>query len=126
MRVYRCLKQYKPKYKFSNWVLKIATNLTINHMKQSRLPIIPIEDAKLNEICSAKEYQNWNPEALKETVNKVLDYLLPQHKMAFVLVYQEGYSYADASEMMDLPLGSFKTCIHKARNAVIDKITAQE
>jgi RNA polymerase sigma-70 factor (ECF subfamily) len=126
LRVYRSLKQYDPKYKFSNWILKIATNLSINHLKKTRLKTISLDEHRLKEICPAKDYEIWDTEALKEVVNQVLDTLLPKYKMAFMLVYQEDYRYQEAAEMIGVPLGSFKTCIHKARDAVINVLISRK
>lgn len=123
LRAYQYLKQYDKKYKFTNWLLKIATNLTINHLKKRRSQPILMEEDKLKEVCQTNNDANQDIKVLEGKVNQALDSLLPHYKMAFVLVYQEDYAYQEAATIMGLPLGSFKTYIHKARDIVINAIT---
>jgi RNA polymerase sigma-70 factor (ECF subfamily) len=119
LSVFRSLKQYNRKYKFSNWILKTATNLTLNHLKKLKMKPAPLID---ENTVKSRNYAQWDIRTLKNTVSHVLDSLKPQYKMAFVLVYQEGCSYEDAAEQMGLPMGSFKTCVYSARKAIIDNI----
>ncbi|MBI4833621.1 MAG: sigma-70 family RNA polymerase sigma factor [Planctomycetes bacterium] len=119
LNVYRSLKQYNPKYRVSSWILRTATNVTLNYLKKLKMKPAPLIDENL---VKGKDYARCDIPTLKNAVNYILDSLKPQYKMAFVLVYQEGCSYEEAAEQMDLPIGSFKTFVHKARRAVIDNI----
>ena len=49
-------------------------------------------------------------------IEAAIDRLRPEYRMAILLRHVQGYAYEEIAEVMDVPLGTVKTYIHRARN----------
>ena len=59
---------------------------------------------------------------LAEEVHLALADLRPEYSQAFLLFHNQELSYAEIAEAMDVPLGTIKTWVHRARRALIDHL----
>ena len=119
---------YNPHYKFSSWIFKIAHNLTIDHLRRKRIQTISIhgsphalteeEQARTRPVLESGQER---PDAYVENmelgsqIEAAIGQLRPQYRAATVLRHVEGYSYQEIAEIMEVPLGTVKTYIHRAR-----------
>lgn len=128
IRAFTAIGSYNPSYKFSSWIFKIAHNLTIDHLRKRRLETVSIHGAPhaLTEEEQARtslelEDTGELPDAYVENlelgtqIERAIGRLRPEYRTATLLRHVEGYSYQEIAEIMDLPLGTVKTYIHRAR-----------
>jgi len=128
IRAFTAIRSYNPSYKFSSWIFKIAHNLTIDHLRKRRLETVSIHGAPdaLTEEEQARtslelEDTGELPDAYVENlelgtqIERAIGRLRPEYRTATLLRHVEGYSYQEIAEIMDLPLGTVKTYIHRAR-----------
>lgn len=128
IRAFNAIGSYNPSYKFSSWIFKIAHNLTIDHLRRKRLNTISIHGSPhaLTEEEQARtrpilESDLERPDAYVENmelgsqIEAAIGQLRPQYRTATLLRHVEGYSYQEIAEIMDVPLGTVKTYIHRAR-----------
>ena len=54
--------------------------------------------------------------AIGQEIEAAIDRLRPEYRTAILLRHVEGYAYDEIAEVMDVPLGTVKTYIHRARN----------
>ena len=128
IRAFRSIGKYNPSYKFSSWIFKIAHNLTIDHLRKKRIDTISLQGSRhaMTEDAQARtqpvvESSDERPDAYVENIElgseieAAIGRLRPHYRTVTLLRHVEGYSYTEIAEIMDLPLGTVKTYIHRAR-----------
>lgn len=136
VRAFDRLDQYDPEYKFSSWLFKIAHNLTIDHLRKKGLDTVSIhgapdattpdeQEATAVTLESRRERpdERFEAEALGEEIEAAIGELRPAYREAVLLRHVQGHSYRKVAEIMDVPLGTVKTYIHRARNELQDKLS---
>lgn len=130
IKAYRALPNFRGDSAFYTWLYRIAINTAKNHLvaRGRRPPDVDVdsEDAQYFENSHAlKEVEN--PEnhlfkqELEEAVYKALAQLPDDLKTALTLREFEGMSYEDIAQVMDCPVGTVRSRIFRAREAV-DKV----
>ena len=128
VKVFNHIERYDPKYKFSSWIFKIATNLTIDALRKKEPQTVSIdgsrhartdEEMEATRITVASEEQNPEEELesreLGSEIERAIGGLRPEYRTAVVLRHVEGRAYEEIAEIMGVPLGTVKTYIHRAR-----------
>ncbi len=128
IRAFRAIDKYNPSYKFSSWIFKIAHNLTIDHLRRKRIDTVSLQGSHhaMTEEAQARtqpvvESRDERPDAYVENkelgsqIESAIGRLRPHYREVTLLRHVEGYSYNEIAEIMDLPLGTVKTYIHRAR-----------
>ena len=129
IKVLNNIDRYRPEFKFSSWLFKIANNLTIDHLRRRRLDTISIEgapDAVTAESARATSIMiasgNESPLAelesreLGASIERAIAQLRPEYRACIMLRHVEDRSYEEIAEIVKLPLGTVKTYIHRARH----------
>jgi RNA polymerase sigma-70 factor (ECF subfamily) len=129
VRVFNHIGRYDPQFKFSSWIFKIATNLTIDAMRKKDVPTVSIDGSRYAVTSDEIEAttitvasDDENPEELllaRELggeIEQAISRLRPEYRTAILLRHVEGHAYEEIAEIMALPLGTVKTYIHRARN----------
>ena len=128
IRAFNAIGSYNPGYKFSSWMFKIAHNLTIDHLRKRRLDTISIhgspnavtadEQARTSLVLESSEER---PDAYVENlelgsqIETAIGRLRPEYRAVTLLRHVEGYSYQEIADILEIPLGTVKTYIHRAR-----------
>jgi RNA polymerase sigma-70 factor (ECF subfamily) len=133
VRTFNNLRRYDRSYKFSSWLFKIAYNLTVDHLRKKRLKTISIHgspDAVTPERQEATslslESDGERPDAVTESkelagyLEEAIGQLRPDYRTAILLRHVEGRAYEDIADIMDVPLGTVKTYIFRARRELRD------
>lgn len=128
VRAFNAIGTYSPRYKLSSWLFKIANNLAIDHLRKRQLDTVSIDGAPTavteSEVAQTRlelESEDENPEEYAENrelgnqIEAAIGKLRPLYRTATVLRHVEGFSYEEIAGIMDLPLGTVKTYIHRAR-----------
>ncbi len=128
VRTLNNLGRYDPSYKFSSWLFKIAYNLTIDHLRKKQLDTVSIQgapDAVTAEQQAATSIALSTPDELPDQlvearelgaeIESAIGDLRPEYRTAILLRHVEGHSYEEIAGIMDVPLGTVKTYIHRAR-----------
>ena len=129
IKVLNNIDRYVPEFKFSSWLFKIANNLAIDHLRRRQLPTISMHgapdattasriEATTFEIASDGESALDELEAreLGTAIEKAIAALRPEYRSCIMLRHVEGRSYEEIAATLDLPLGTVKTYIHRARH----------
>ncbi|MDE1515234.1 MULTISPECIES: RNA polymerase sigma factor RpoE [Vibrio] len=132
IKAYRAIPTFRGDSAFYTWLYRIAVNTAKNHIvAQNRRPPasdVDAEDAEFYEGGDAlKEISN--PEnitlsnELKRAVFDAIDALPDDLKTAMTLRELEGLSYEEIAEVMDCPVGTVRSRIFRAREAVEKRIS---
>ena len=128
VKVLNALDRYRPEYKFSSWVFKIANNAAIDHLRRKELDTLSLEggpDATTPERVEATALQlgdqtespleELEARELGSIIEKAIGCLRPEYRSCIILRHVEGRPYDEIAGILDLPLGTVKTYIHRAR-----------
>jgi RNA polymerase sigma-70 factor (ECF subfamily) len=127
VKAYRHLAAYDPTRKFASWLFKVAHNTTIDHLRRSSLETVPLaagladrdEGGELLAVLADSSTESPAAAAERRQMARALERaiasLRPEYREAVVLRYVEGQSYQEIGEVLDLPLGTVKTNLHRAR-----------
>lgn len=129
-KAFRRLEQYTPQFAFSTWLFKIATNHAIDFIRKKRIKAISIDqgfkgDGGENYVIPVKE-ESLDPEEAMEKDQRILqmravvEKLKPKYKKLVELRYFEERSYEEIAEQLDLPLGTVKAQLFRARDFMMD------
>ena len=126
-KAFKNIHQYTPNYAFSTWLFKIATNNCIDFIRKRRTKVVsidqPTEDLEgvLSVPASNLQSSLLDPEEslikhqnivlVKELVSK----LKPRYRRLIELRYFKEYSYEEISVELELPLGTVKAQLFRAR-----------
>jgi len=128
-KAFKNIHQYKPDYAFSTWLFRIASNNCIDFMrKQNRKPDIVDEEDPYDytDNYAAKELNPEEDLLKKERVvqmHHVIDKLKPHYKTLIELRYFKEYSQDEIALIMQLPLGTVKAQLYRAREFLFNIIT---
>ncbi|CAM3083568.1 RNA polymerase sigma factor SigW [Paenibacillus lupini] len=131
LRVYKNLERYDESLKFSTWIYRIATNLCIDRLRK-RKPSYSL-DAESTDHEGLDGYSmipsdNRTPESellLTETqriIHESIDSLPPKYKTIMMLRYIQEMSLQEISDVLDMPVTTIKTRVHRGREFLRKKL----
>jgi RNA polymerase sigma-70 factor (ECF subfamily) len=131
IKAYRALPNFRGDSAFYTWLYRIAINTAKNHLVAAgrRPPRDDIEAQEAEQFESAsglKEYATPERQALQGelagTIQDAIDELLEELRVAIVLRELEGLSYEEIASAMDCPIGTVRSRIFRARDAIEKRI----
>lgn len=113
------INKFVPKAKFSTWLIKIATNVYIDHLRKNK---------QVEFIDEAQESNALGPEEL--AVNKleykeimaVLQSLPYEKRAVFILKHYYGYKYDEISKILNCPTGTVRSRLHNTVKHIISEL----
>lgn len=133
-KAFNQLHAYVPTNPFSTWLFAIASNHGIDYIRRRRMATIPLSEMETTTDGESREYalpsDDVNPEEalidqqrnglLREVVSR-----LPQRYRKIVeLRYFEDLSYDDIANQLNIPIGTVKTQLNRARDLLSKVINA--
>ena len=128
IKVLNALDSYRPEFRFSSWIFKIANNAAIDHLRRREVDTLSLDgapDARTADEIEATALQATDrgpsPLAALESrelgsaIERAITRLRPEYRACILLRHVEGRAYEEIAESLDLPLGTVKTYIHRAR-----------
>ena len=128
------LKAYKnlPGFKFqsllSTWIASIAYNTCLNYLEKKKLVLVIDDDEKNEEHANSdtlEEYERLFQKDLNEILKMSIDQLQPLYKTLIILYHKEELSYRDISLITNLPEGTVKNYLFRARKSLKEIILQQ-
>ena len=122
------LDKYTPNFAFSTWLFRIASNNVIDFLRKKRIETISIHsqtDEDGNEIIPGRiSSEAPNPEDLfiksqrAEILREVLKTINPKYAQLIELRYFKELSYDEISEELQMPIGTVKVQLHRAKKMI--------
>jgi RNA polymerase sigma-70 factor (ECF subfamily) len=137
VKALKALASYRPQYKFSSWIFKIANNVSIDHLRKKELDTLsldgPPDDTGLKgqgplQIGDRVESPLEEMEAreIGSEIEQAIARMRPEYQTCVLLRYVDGRPYEEIAEIMELPLGTIKTYIHRARAELKGYLTEED
>jgi RNA polymerase sigma-70 factor (ECF subfamily) len=118
VRIWRALPSYRGDSSVSTWVYAITRNTCLTAVKRaSTRESISSDDPVFRHAASSISAPASKESAMPNLL-RVLQQLPEKHRQAVRLFYMEEKSYGEVATMMDLPIGTVKTYLHRARKAL--------
>ena len=134
IKAYRALPKFRGDSAFYTWLYRIAINTAKNHLvSRSRRPPgsdVEVEDAEYFESGGAL-HEIETPEnalfgvELKRVVERAISDLPDDLRTAVTLREFDGLSYEDIADIMDCPVGTVRSRIFRAREAIDEQVRVQ-
>jgi len=131
IKAYRALPNFRGDSAFYTWMYRIAINTAKNHLVSQgrRLPLSTVDTQEAEQFEGALSLKdNDTPESLmlrddiEKTVFSTIEQLPDDLKMAITLREIEGLSYDEIAQAMDCPVGTVRSRIFRAREAIEKKL----
>lgn len=124
-KAFRNLSQYSPNFAFSTWLFKIATNNCIDYLRKKKTDLVSIDGPPAEgsdqdtSIPIASDSLDPEEELIREQkfilMRDVIEKLKPRYKILIELRYFKEYSYEEISEELEIPIGTVKAQLFRAR-----------
>ena len=131
IKAYRALPRFRGDSAFYTWLYRIAVNTAKNHLAaQRRRPIdieLDLQDPEQYDL-HAKLKETDTPEGvtiseeLQKTVEKAIQLLPEDLRTAIILRELDGMSYEEIAQTMECPVGTVRSRIFRARDAISKKV----
>jgi len=125
IKAFTSLASYSSEYAFSTWLYKIATNHTIDYLRKKKLSTFSIDQPPPGSNDDSRTYElpdtTYRPDRhvmadqRRELIQEAIDALPPKYHRVIVLRHQRELSYDEIATELDLPLGTVKAHIFRAR-----------
>jgi RNA polymerase sigma factor (sigma-70 family) len=135
LKVYQKLRTFNFQSKLSTWIGQIAYNTCLNHLEKKKLILLDsfysdneTDDEKLEKLYVNKNSQNNDVENLffNNELSKILkneiDKLSPVYKTLITLFHTEELSYAEIAQITELPEGTVKNYLFRARKILKENL----
>ena len=129
VKVLNHIDRYRPEFKFSSWIFKIANNVAIDFLRKRQLDTVSMDGSPHAASAAEAEASSFELADQQETaldeleareigtaIERAIARLRPEYRSCIMLRHIEGRSYEEIAATLDLPLGTVKTYIHRARN----------
>lgn len=134
-KAFKNLHQYSPHYAFSTWLFKIASNNCIDFLRKRKGVLISIENTQENsESDPPIKLKSIDPDPEQKLIRiqkaillrRIVHRLKPRYRTLVELRYFHEYSYEEIAKELNLPLGTVKAQLFRAREMLFKMIESTE
>lgn len=135
-KAFKKLEQYTPDYAFSTWLFKIASNNCIDFIRKKKQRVYSLDkeynDEVGTEMAARIPSDTLDPEEEMIKAQKIIilrglvDKLKPHYRILIELRYFKEYSYDEIAEELNLPLGTVKAKLFRARDLLFNILQTKE
>jgi RNA polymerase sigma factor (sigma-70 family) len=134
-KAFKNLHQYSPTYAFSTWLFKIASNNCIDFLRRKKSTYISIENnVDTTENNEASKLKSKEPDPEEKLIRQqkaillhhVVRRLKPRYRTLVELRYFREFSYEEIAAELNLPLGTVKAQLFRARDMLFKLIENTE
>ena len=131
-KAFKRLHQYTPNYAFSTWLFKIASNNCIDWIRKQKKKTLSIDNPIGTDDGDEMtiEIRSHGPDPADVVIRdqksavmrEVVDKLKPRYRTLIELRYYKEYSYEEIADELDLPLGTVKAQLFRAREFLMNML----
>jgi RNA polymerase sigma-70 factor (ECF subfamily) len=116
LRVYRGLPYFRGEARLSTWIYRIVANVCIHEHQTRTPPTEPLDENRTTEQpgAAARDRQFSDLE-LRDRLEKAIARLPANYRLLVAGHYLQGVQYEDLAQALELPLGTVKTQLHRAK-----------
>lgn len=127
LKVYASLSSFRPQFKFSTWIFKIASNYLIDHWRKRKLPTVSLdhpagggEDNQPLQVACAEPsvVRKLEMAELRKRIETALEKIPLHLKELFIWRHVNGLSYEEMAEIKSIPIGTIKNRVFLAKEMI--------
>lgn len=123
-KAFRNLESFTPKYAFSTWLFKIATNNCVDFIRKKQVTPSHVDQSQESLDNATINIQSDLPDPEESLINsqriselkEIINQLKPQYRRLIDLRYYKEYSYEEISSELDMPIGTVKAQLYRAKS----------
>ncbi len=133
-KAFKNLNQYTPTYAFSTWLFKIASNNCIDFIRKKRGNLISLDQDHEDQENVSNSIQSSTLDPEEDMIKKqkvklmhtVVTKLKPRYRQLIELRYFKEYSYEEIANELNLPIGTVKAQLFRARELLFNILNTPE
>jgi RNA polymerase sigma-70 factor (ECF subfamily) len=128
IKIYNNINKYDEKYPFHPWLRRVAVNTCINEKRKKTPNVIALDSGKEefaleNQLAASDDtHKEIEKQELAAIIKEHINRLPEKQRMVVILRYYEDLSYEEIAELLKLPMGTVKTDLYRAKNALKNKL----
>jgi RNA polymerase sigma-70 factor (ECF subfamily) len=127
-KAFKNIAQYTPNYAFSTWLFKIATNNCIDFIRKKKANLVSLDHTSDDQENITTPLQSDSPDPEEDMIKSqrmaltrsVVEKLKPRYRTLVELRYFKEYSYEEIANELNLPLGTVKAQLFRARELLFN------
>ncbi len=127
-KAFKNIAQYTPNYAFSTWLFKIATNNCIDFIRKKKANLISLDQTSEDQDSIGTPLQADTPDPEEDMIKSqrmaltrsIVEKLKPRYKTLVELRYFKEYSYEEIANELNLPIGTVKAQLFRARELLFN------
>lgn len=132
IKVFMALDRYDPKYQFSTWIFRIAQNSAIDTLRKRSLPEVSLtksgpddDDGKERDVADdgVSPYRELKNKEMSAAIDDAILNLPEDYRELIQLRHFGELSYEEIADLKDMPLGTVKNKLFRARNMLKDTLS---
>jgi RNA polymerase sigma-70 factor (ECF subfamily) len=131
-KAFKRLHQYTPQFAFSTWLFKIASNNCIDFIRKKKINALSLDAGFTNEEGDSMAFsiRDEDPDPMSNMerqqriarLRDVVQQLKPRYRELVEMRYFDELSYEEIAEKLDLPLGTVKAQLFRAREFLLEMV----
>lgn len=115
LRIWRALPRFRAASSISTWIFTITRNASLSALRGgSRRQALSLDEPAVRAVAEAR-YASAREDAPTPDLQRLVAQLPEKYRQAIALFYMEERSYEEVARLLDLPLGTVKTYLHRAK-----------
>lgn len=114
LRMYRGLPYFRGESRLSTWIYRIVANVCAQEAARRPAPA-SLDDDRARPVVPAAADRQFSDLELRERLEKAIARLPPNQRLLVAAHYLEGIQYEDLAEALDIPMGTVKTHLYRAK-----------
>lgn len=127
VRAWRGLPGFRGQARFTTWLYRIVYNLCLNRLPRLRRELLqaePLEEAVVNPAPAPPDV--FEVQERLAFLHEELNRLPAKYRLVLTLRYLQDLSYAEIAAALDVPMGTVKTHLHRARRLLTERLRQWE
>lgn len=134
LKVFQALERFNPAFKFSTWLFRIAGNASIDHLRKRRPRTVPLEApdpegggpySPEQKAAGLDPYGELRNVERGKAINRAIQELPPDFRELIALRHFAGLSYEEIAGVKNMPLGTVKNKLFRARAVLKDRLSGE-
>ena len=115
LRIHRGLPYFRGEARLSTWIYRIVANVCVQEQGRP-VPPVSLDDERMRERATpSTSDRRFGDLELRDRLEKAIARLPANYRLLVAAHYLEGVRYEDLAEALQLPLGTVKTQLHRAK-----------
>jgi RNA polymerase sigma-70 factor (ECF subfamily) len=127
LSAYRAIGQFRGDANFSTWLYRIALNHATTRRKSTNTRqhrLVPLDGTELVSDVELGPAESLEKKEVRERVQRALNELEPEDAMIILLRDLQDIAYEDVARVLNIPVGTVKSRLHRARQALKARLAA--